>query len=142
MKPKYPVYETINIQVRGYDYAILENYQRFVHRIAAAMELDIADGWATPPQQTLVQRLKPQSTVVETEYRLHTYNRTVQLANVAVPLYPLLLRVCQAALPEGVALRVVEHSEDHEEIRYVPDRELIELKTLLDDMGGPSTKKK
>lgn len=89
-----------------------------------------------------IQRLKAQSTVVETEYKLTTYNRTIQLANVAVPLYPVLLRTCQAALPEGVALRIVEHSEDHEEIRYVPDKELIELKEMLDDMGGPTTKKK
>lgn len=89
-----------------------------------------------------IQRLKPQSTVVETEYKLATYNRTIQLANVAVPLYQVLLRTCQSAQPEGVSLRVVEHSDDHEEIRYVPDRELIELKELLDEMGGPSTKKK
>lgn len=44
MKPKYPIYETINIQVKGYDYAVLENYQKFLHRIAEAMELEIADG--------------------------------------------------------------------------------------------------
>lgn len=89
-----------------------------------------------------IQRLKPQSTVIETEYKLITYNRTIQLANVAAPLYQVLLRTCQAAQPEGVALRVVEHSDDHEEVRYVPDRELLELKEQLDEMGGPSTKKK
>lgn len=58
------------------------------------------------------------------------------------PTYPLLLRVAQSALPEGVTLNVVEHSEDDEEIRYVPDRELLELKVQLDDMGGPMTKKR
>lgn len=89
-----------------------------------------------------IHRLKAQSTVVETEYKLTTYNRTIQLADVPVPLYAVLVRTCQAALPEGVSLRIVEHSEDHEEIRYVPDKELIELKEQLDDMGGPITKKK
>lgn len=59
-----------------------------------------------------------------------------------MPLYPILLRTCQAALPEGVSLRVVEHSEDDEEIRYVPDKELIDLRVQLDDMGGPLHKKK
>lgn len=44
MKPKYPIYETINIQIKGYDYSILENYQKFIHRMAESMDLDIADG--------------------------------------------------------------------------------------------------
>lgn len=44
MKPKYPQYETINIQVKGYDYSILENYQKFVHNMAESMDLDICDG--------------------------------------------------------------------------------------------------
>lgn len=62
--------------------------------------------------------------------------------DVAAPIYPMLLRVAQAALPEGVQLNVAEHTEDDEEIRYVPDRELLELKIQLDDMGGPITKKR
>lgn len=44
MKPKYPVYETINIQIKGYDFSILESYQKFIHRMADSMDLDIADG--------------------------------------------------------------------------------------------------
>lgn len=45
MKPKYPVYESINIQIKGYEFAILESYQRFIHRIAESMDLDISDGY-------------------------------------------------------------------------------------------------
>lgn len=118
------------------------NEKHIEHRSTHNVFCELPRSWATPPQHQLIQRLKPQSTVVECEYKLQTYNRTVQLANVAVPLYPILVRTCQAALPEGVSLRFLEHSEDHEEIRYVPDRELIELKTQLDDLGGPLTKKK
>lgn len=39
-----PEFDTINIQLKGYDYVILENYQKHVHRIAKALELDVNDG--------------------------------------------------------------------------------------------------
>lgn len=57
---------------------------------------------------------------------------------VDVPAWALgtLLRISRAYLPEGCTLNVHEHTVDHEEIRYVPDNELIELKQQLDDMGG------
>ena len=55
--------------------------------------------------------------------------------------YPILLSVLTTSLPEGVSLSVHEHLPDHEEVRYVPDLELKDLKTQLDVMGGPSKKK-
>ncbi len=57
-------------------------------------------------------------------------------------MYPILLRLAQAAQPEGVSITVEEHIDEHEEYRYVPDKDLNELKQQLDDMGGPSTKKR
>lgn len=41
--PKYPVYPCVNFQVKGYDFAILESYQRFLHRTADSLDLDILD---------------------------------------------------------------------------------------------------
>lgn len=63
---------------------------------------------------------------------------------VDVPAWALgtLLRVCRALLPEGCTLNVHEHTIEHEEIRYVPDNELIELKQQLEDMGGSRVEKK
>lgn len=57
-------------------------------------------------------------------------------------MYPILLRLAQASQPEGVSITVAEHTKDYEEHRYVPDNNLNELKVQLDEMGGPSTKKK
>lgn len=38
----------------------------------------------------------------------------------------------QAALPQGVTLNIHEHQPEHEEIRYVPDYELNQLKNQLE----------
>lgn len=43
LKPKYPVYDTINVKITGYDFPILESYQRFVHRIANSLNLDVSE---------------------------------------------------------------------------------------------------
>lgn len=41
----------------------------------------------------------------------------------------------QAALPQGVNLNVHEHQQEDEEIRYVPDYELKELKAELETIS-------
>ncbi|XP_068151475.1 large ribosomal subunit protein mL48 [Drosophila tropicalis] len=142
LKPKFPQYESLNVQIKGYDYPILESYQRFLHGLAEYLDLDVSDCYALPPQHTQVQRLRPNSTVIEAEYKLTTYERSLQLSNVDAPVYPQFLRIAQAALPEGVQLSVHEHTDDFEERRYVPDKDLLDLKAELDRMGGPTTTKK
>lgn len=66
----------------------------------------------------------------------------LKISDVPAKFYPILLRVAQAALPEGITLNVMEHQPEHDEIRYVPDNELKELKEQLDEMGGPRKIKK
>lgn len=53
-----------------------------------------------------------------------------------------LLRVARASLPEGCWLSVHEHTVEHEEVRYVPDNQLRELKQQLEEMGGSRPEKK
>uniref|UniRef100_A0A182PQC8 Small ribosomal subunit protein uS10 domain-containing protein n=1 Tax=Anopheles epiroticus TaxID=199890 RepID=A0A182PQC8_9DIPT len=141
LKPKYPLYDTLNVTIKGYDFPLLESYQKFIHNVADSMDLEIADAYAQPPQKLNVQKFKPNSSVIDSEYKLTVYERTVQVEKVQAPLYPLLLRTLQAALPEGVTLKVTEHTWEQEESRYVPDRDLKELKQQLDEMGGASKKK-
>ncbi|XP_030384617.1 39S ribosomal protein L48, mitochondrial [Scaptodrosophila lebanonensis] len=142
LKPKYPQFESLNVQIKGYDYPILESYQSFLHSVAEYLDIDVLDCYALPPQQTQVQRLRPNSAVVEAEYKLTTYERSLQLNNVEAPVYPQFLRIAEAALPEGVKLTVQQHTDDCEERRYVPDRDLLDLKAELERMQGGVVKKK
>lgn len=133
--------------------------------MAQAMDLEVSNGWAIPPQNFKVQRFKPQSAVADSEYKLTLYERTVQVrsifaldelilvfsqfcskfsqvSDISAPIYPILLRLAQAAQPEGVSITVVEHVDDYDEYRFVPDKDLNELKQQLDEMGGPLKKKR
>lgn len=82
-------------------------------------------------------RYKPNSTTVESDYNLTSYERYVQISDIQAPVYPLFLRFIQAGLPEGVTLNVIHHTDFIEESRYVPDKDLLDLKAQLEDAGGP-----
>lgn len=144
MKPEFPTYDVINVKITGYDFPILESYQRFVHRIATALNLDVSDCWAHPPKKEQIVRYKPSTAVVDSEYKLTTYERYVQICDLEAPTYPLFLRFIQSGLPEGVTLSVVHHTDFVEESRYVPDKDLLDLKAQLEAAGGPiqTTRKK
>lgn len=140
LKPQYPTYDVINLEITGYDYPVLESYQRFVDRIAKSLDLEISQGWAHPPTKKKIIRYKENSTNISSEYNLTTYKRYLQLTDVQSPIYAVFLRFIQSGLPEGVKLAAVHHTDVLEESRYVPDKELLELKDQLDKAGGPITK--
>lgn len=142
MKPDYPTYDVINVRISGYNFPVLESYQRFVHRIAVEMELDVSECWAHPPKKEQIVRYRPNSSVVDSDYKLTTYERYVQITDIESPSYPLFLRFIQQGLPEGVTLNVVHQTEFLEESRYVPDKDLLDLRAQLETAGGPTSNKK
>ncbi|XP_012266205.2 30S ribosomal protein S10 [Athalia rosae] len=141
-KSKIPLHDVLNIRLKGYDYPVLESYQGLVHDLADHLGIEVETGWATPMTEFQIRRFKPKSTVVAAEYKLKTYYRTVQIANPTSIQYPLLLRLIEASLPEGVTVEVVTHDPKIEEDRYVPDKELVDLRSKLDEYGKPKTTKK
>lgn len=66
-----------------------------------------------------------------------TFQRFLQISDIQAPIYPVFLRFIQSALPEGVTLSIVHHTDFIEESRYVPDKELLDLKSQLEKAGGP-----
>jgi len=142
LKPKIPQYEALNVQFKGYDFALLESCQSLANKIASVLDINVEDGWATPATVAKVTKLKPASTVIDQEYLLTTYERNLQITDVPSTLAPIYFQLLETILPAGVSMTVVHHEDHHENIRYVPDRELKELKTQLDVLGGPVLKKK
>ncbi|KAL4704346.1 hypothetical protein ACJJTC_010731 [Scirpophaga incertulas] len=142
MEPDEPVYDCLNLQLKGYDFTLLEACQSQIHRYAEVMGIQVDECWATPAQQIKVQRFKPGGTVVDSEYLLNVYERNIQVVDVPAFAMGTLLRVAQAMLPEGCTLNVHEHLPEHEETRYVPDNQLKELQHQLEEMGGSRADKK
>ncbi|KAK4887640.1 hypothetical protein RN001_003911 [Aquatica leii] len=139
-KSKIPLYDTINIQLHGYDYSQLESYQKLLHSYAKSMNLQVDNGWATPAQHLQVVSYKPNTDIVQSQYRFKVYERNLQIVGITSVQFSTLLRILDSSIPSGVTIKVLPHEEYHEEVRYVPDLELATLKQQLDDMGGPSKK--
>lgn len=44
LKPKQPIYELVNVQIKGYDFPVLEKYQKFLNHMAESLSLEVEDG--------------------------------------------------------------------------------------------------
>ncbi|XP_014670187.1 PREDICTED: 39S ribosomal protein L48, mitochondrial-like [Priapulus caudatus] len=137
-----PEYDTININIKGYDFAVLEKYARYVHNTAENIGINVTNSWPVLPQASLVQRIKQRSNLVEAEYNLSLYERVVQVDKLPSTLATILLDVIQTSLPEGIQFTMKYHTQLADISRYIPDRELKELEAQLTDLGGPSEDRK
>lgn len=133
-KPQVPVYELLNIQMKCYDFTILEHYAKHVHKVALNMDIDVVDAWATPHQAWKITNLERGTKKVHSEYTLNAYERNIQVSNLAIYSAPLFFEVIQSSLPVGVSVSIHPHEEQHSEIRYIPDFELLALKSQLKEL--------
>ncbi|XP_019888939.1 probable 28S ribosomal protein S10, mitochondrial isoform X2 [Ooceraea biroi] len=133
-KSKVPMLPSINIQIKGYDYPVLESYQALMYKLANAMQIDVDDSWALPAQVFKIEKFKTRTTVIETKYDLKIFERNMQVSEISTAKCSVLIRVLEAALPQGVTLNVDVFDPALEKKRYVPDKELLDLKSTLENL--------
>lgn len=44
----FPAYAELNINLKGYDFTVLETYHNFIARLCKALEVDVKDIYAMP----------------------------------------------------------------------------------------------
>ncbi|KAK0095292.1 hypothetical protein PV326_008758 [Microctonus aethiopoides] len=135
MKPKIPLSPVVNVQIKGYVYPILENYQRLIDTIATNMDIDIDASYGIPAKKLKIDKYKSFSAVTECEYILNLYERNIQISNLPFMRLPIFIRLLEAAIPEGVTLKIEVWDPDREEMKYIPDKELLDLKGELETMA-------
>ncbi|CAK9823766.1 39S ribosomal protein L48, mitochondrial [Anthophora retusa] len=136
LKKEYeiPVYPTLNIQIRGYKYPLLESYQTFIHKLARELKIKIENSIAFPHREFHIKRFKRGTTIVDTEYKLKIYERDIQVSNVTSIKCPIFVRILEATLPEGVSLCIDHVDPTLEKKRFIPNKELHDLKMSLQDI--------
>lgn len=83
MKPKVPIYDAVNIKIRGYDFPVLEEYQQLTHKVAKSLDIDIEDAWGLPSQNWDVKTYKPNTEVTQNNFKLHLFQRVVQVVDLS-----------------------------------------------------------
>lgn len=130
-KSKFPLLSTLNIQIKSYNYPVLESYQAFIHKLANIIQIDIDDCWALPSQEFKILRYKTRTTAIASEYNLKLYERDIQMSEVSAIKCSILIRILETVLPQGVNLNVDIFEPALEKKRYIPDKELLDLKSTL-----------
>ncbi|GIY06877.1 ribosomal_S10 domain-containing protein [Caerostris darwini] len=141
-KPLVPVYELLNIQIKAYDFTVLEHFAKYVHKVACNMDIEVRNAWATPQQSWKVTNHEPGTTKVSTEYSINKYERNIQIVKLPAYCATTFFEIIQSSLPVGVFVSVHPHEEHHEEIRYIPDYELLVLKKQLEELTTTEDPKK
>jgi len=132
LKPQIPFYDKVNIQIRGYDFAVLDSYSRYLHRLSNKLGLNVSAFWAAANTSRKVEILKHESTITVDSHELNLYERNVQLQNITGRLLALVIEIVHRSLPVGVYLSIHEHSHlEHEASRYIVDHQLLEHKDDL-----------
>jgi len=129
--PEIPVYPPINIQMKSYNFDILESYQSFVHITAENMGVDSPQTWATPARSYKVSTFLEGSTRVKSEVNMNMFERNVQIVNLRTVDAPILIDTIRAALPQSVHLSFHEHQVEFEEERWIPDPFINSLREEL-----------
>ncbi|XP_034255338.1 uncharacterized protein LOC117653639 [Thrips palmi] len=138
LKPAIPPYDLIDIEMKGYDFAVLENLQSIVCKLLTASNIDVIDGWAVRAESWHIQRFEPNSSKVAGEFNMKEYKRMLQLADLPATKLGLVIELLQSVAPPGVTCSVLQHSEQIEKDKYIPDMGIKALQEQLDELGGPS----
>lgn len=125
-------------QIKAHDFAVLESYGSYLHRLSNRLGLVVVKYWCAPNTTKKIETLQHESSVVQHEYELNLYERNIQIEKVSSRIMSLLVEVVHRSLPAGVQLSIHEHNHElHEKTRYITDHELLqykkELKLLLDN---------
>lgn len=134
LKPKVGYYDLLNLQLKGYDYVVLEKYQSYVHKTMRKMNFNVVDAWSMPHQDLELETLVDKSTAIEHLYRIKIYERNIQIKDALVTKLPLLIDIINITSPPGVSFNIVRHTEEEENRRYFRDSVLENLKNELQEL--------
>jgi large subunit ribosomal protein L48 len=134
LKPKVGFYELLDLQLKGYDYVVLEKYQSYVHKTMTRLGFEVTDAWSAPCKELDLSLLGDKSTAVESNYKIKIYERNIQMKNALVTKLPMLIDIIHMTSPPGVSFNINRHTAADEERLYYRDSVLEKLKQDLQEL--------
>lgn len=134
LKPKVGFYELLNLQLKGYDYAVLEKYQSYLHKTMTRLQFEVTSAWSAPCQELQLEVLGDKSTAVESTCKIKVYERNIQMKNALVTKLPLLIDIINMTTPPGVSFSIDRHTPADEDKLYFKDSILEKLREELQEL--------
>lgn len=127
-------YDLLDLQLKGYDFAVLEKYQSYLHRTMKKMDIHVTNGWSAPHQELQVETLRDLTTAVDNAYKLKIYERNLQMKDALVTKLSLLIDIIHMTSPPGVSFSIHRHSSSDDDRLYFRDSVLEKLKQDLQEL--------
>lgn len=127
-------YELVNLQLKGYDFVVLEKYQSYLHKTMKKLDFKVSKAWSAPHQDLQVENLADRSTAIEHSHKIKVYERNIQMKEALVTKLPILIDIIHSTMPPGVSFNMRRHTPEDEGRLYFKDSVLEKLKEDLKDL--------
>lgn len=127
-------YELVNLQLKGYDFVVLEKYQSYLHRTMQKMDFKVVNAWSAPHQDLLIENLADRSTAIEHSNKIKIYERNIQMKEALVTKLPLLIDIIHMTMPPGVSFNIRRHSTEDGDRIYFKDSVLEKYREELQEL--------
>ena len=89
--PVIPTYPPLNIQIKGYNFDVLESLQSYIHNLAENMGIDVETAWATPAKTFQMTTFIEGGTRPKDLYNVNLYERNVHVVGLRSVNAPVLI---------------------------------------------------
>lgn len=133
LKPKVGYYELLDLQLKGYDFVVLEKYQSYVHKTMQKMKFNVTKTWSAPHEELQIDTLLDFSTGIRDSCKIKIYERNIQTKDALVTRLPVLIDVIIMTSPPGVSFNIRAADPNNNAI-YFRDSVLDKLKNDLQEL--------
>lgn len=124
----------VDLQLKAFDYAILEKYQSYLHKTMRKMDFQVIRTWSTPYQELELEALIDKSAAIDSSTKIKIYERNIQVKDPQLHRLPLLIDIVHLTSPSGVSFNVIKHTAQEEDRIHFRDSVLESLKEELQEL--------
>ncbi|KAK4472267.1 hypothetical protein MN116_003536 [Schistosoma mekongi] len=130
LKPPIHVYQGLQLDVRGHDYAQLEKFTSYVHKFLNNFDYDVKN-FPLTPNKKLYRLYHSNSTNICSEFEISEFRRIYRVTGVKSVHLPILFDFIYQNLSSGITINVGKTDISLNEDRFVPQLEKEALEKEL-----------
>lgn len=132
LRPKTGYYDKLNLQLKGYDFTVLEKYQSYLHRVMNGMKFNVINAYSGPHHDIQLDILAHRSTAINQTHKLKLYERNIMMKSALTTKLNILIDYIHATSPPGVTFTISEDVDD--KYLYFKDSVLEKYKEELREL--------
>jgi hypothetical protein len=137
LKPTVPYHGVQNIQIKGYDYVILDGFKVFITRLLKQLDVKMKQKWATPCQELALDKFQNESYGIEETINVNIFERNLQIDELPSYKESILIESLVLSKPPGVTITIEKHDPSVLDKLHMIDMELVNAKEEFEFWSKP-----